>query len=110
MSDNYYTMIQGGEGPDVWDREVAISAADFSDAFGQASAKAEELGGQVVSLEQLLPGQRVQSTYYKAGAAPDCLCCGYKINPLLPHPVMWNPFNKVVQCHNCGTIWRPEKK
>ena len=23
------------------------------------------------------------------------------------HPVYWNPFNKVVQCHKCGTIFIP---
>jgi len=34
-------------------------------------------------------------------------CCDYAPSPLVPFPVYWNPFNKVVQCHNCGTIWRP---
>jgi ribosomal protein L18E len=49
---NYLALIQGGIGPDVWDREICISAVDFLDAAKQAVAKAEELGGQVVSLEQ----------------------------------------------------------
>ena len=21
---------------------------------------------------------------------------------------MWNPFNKVVQCHNCGMVYEPK--
>lgn len=49
---NYYALIQGGIGPDVWDNEVPLSAVDFRDACNQALAKAEELGGQVTSLEQ----------------------------------------------------------
>ena len=31
-------------------------------------------------------------------------CCGYKAS-INDHPVKWNPWNKVVQCHNCGQIW-----
>lgn len=54
MSIRYLAIIQGGIGPDVWDREVKISAADFLDAANQANAKAEELGGQVIILEQYL--------------------------------------------------------
>lgn len=23
--------------------------------------------------------------------------------------VMWNPYNKVVQCHQCGHIWVPKE-
>ncbi len=30
-------------------------------------------------------------------------CCGYHD----PTAVMWNPYNKVVQCHNCGRVWVP---
>lgn len=52
MTLEFLALIQGGIGPDVWDREVAISAADFRDASNQAIAKAEDLGGYVVSLEQ----------------------------------------------------------
>jgi len=28
-------------------------------------------------------------------------CCGYSG----PNPIKWNPFNKVVQCHNCGAVY-----
>lgn len=52
MKYNYLALIQGGLGPDVWDRELKISAADFRDAASQATAQAEELGGQVVELSQ----------------------------------------------------------
>lgn len=48
---NYAALIQGGSGPDVWDREFLISAVDFKDAANQAIARAEEFGGHVVSLE-----------------------------------------------------------
>lgn len=52
MNDNYLALIQGGLGPDVWDKELKIFAADFCDAAIQAAAKAEELGGQVVELSR----------------------------------------------------------
>ena len=52
MNYNYLALIQGGIGPDVWNKELKISAADFRDAASQAAAKAEELGGQVVELNQ----------------------------------------------------------
>ena len=48
----YLGMITGGLGPDVWDHEIEIDAADFKDASEQAIAQAEERGGQVVYLEQ----------------------------------------------------------
>ena len=35
-------------------------------------------------------------------------CCGYKADPDR-YPVYYNKFNKVVQCHNCGNVWIPEK-
>lgn len=52
MNFDYLVLIIGGIGPDVWDKEENISAADFMDAAGQAQAKADEWGGQVVMLEQ----------------------------------------------------------
>jgi hypothetical protein len=48
----YLALIQGGIGPDVWDKELQISAVDFRDAANQAAACAEDLGGQVVELNQ----------------------------------------------------------
>lgn len=48
----YMAQIQGGVGPDVWDKECFIDASDFADAAQQASAKADDLGGQVTLLEQ----------------------------------------------------------
>lgn len=50
-ADKWWALIQGGIGPDVWDKEVEFSAADFMDAAGQANGKAEEYGGHVVWLE-----------------------------------------------------------
>ncbi len=35
-------------------------------------------------------------------------CCNYSCPTNIPYPVMWNPFNKVVQCHNCGQVWQPK--
>jgi len=49
---NYLALIQGGIGPDVWDKEMQISAVDFRDAANQATARAEALGGHVVELNQ----------------------------------------------------------
>ncbi len=37
------------------------------------------------------------------------LCCGYKIDNTRP-VVMWNEFNGVVQCHNCGHVYVPRQK
>jgi hypothetical protein len=33
-------------------------------------------------------------------------CCGNEWETG-NHPVYWNPWNKVVQCHNCGQVWQP---
>lgn len=35
------------------------------------------------------------------------LCCDYTYKGL-PHPVQFNPYNNVVQCHNCGQIYVPQ--
>lgn len=48
----YLVFIFGGEGPDVWDQEYTLDAADFSDACSQAHAKAEHIGGMVGSIQQ----------------------------------------------------------
>lgn len=55
MTYNYLALIQGGLGPDVWDEEFQISAVDFEDAAKQAVGRVQEIGGQVVSLEQSIP-------------------------------------------------------
>lgn len=39
---------------------------------------------------------------------PETECCNYICPITLPYPVMWNEFNKVVQCHNCGHVWEPK--
>ncbi len=39
---------------------------------------------------------------------PPTLCCHYRCRADVPYPVMWNPFNKVVQCHNCGQVYVPK--
>jgi hypothetical protein len=39
---------------------------------------------------------------------PKTPCCGYKAKADIPYPVFWNPFNKAVQCHNCGHVYCPE--
>lgn len=38
---------------------------------------------------------------------PPTQCCNYTCSTSLGYPIMWNPFNKVVQCHNCGNIFLP---
>jgi len=53
MTNIYNALLQGGLGPDVWDKELSISAVDMQDALNQSNGKAEELGGQVVLLEQV---------------------------------------------------------
>lgn len=52
MSFNYSAFIIGGEGPDVWDKEVEIYACDFADAASQAVGKAEQMHGHLVRVEQ----------------------------------------------------------
>ena len=32
-------------------------------------------------------------------------CCDYHD----PTAVQWNPFNEVVQCHNCGHVYMPKE-
>lgn len=48
----FLAQIQGGVGPDVWDTEIFISAADFLDAAKQAATRAAETRGRVTQLEQ----------------------------------------------------------
>ena len=50
MSEKWSALIQGGEGPDVWDKEFAFTAADLKDAASLAESEAETLGGHVVEL------------------------------------------------------------
>lgn len=52
MEFKYLAEIQGGIGPEVWDKEIDISASSFMDAAVQAYSKAQELGGAVTSLSQ----------------------------------------------------------
>lgn len=52
MKYNYEAVIAGGIGPDVWDKEIMISAVDFRDAANQAIAAAESAGGVVILVEQ----------------------------------------------------------
>lgn len=49
---NYTALIQGGIGPDVWDREVQVSAVDLLDAAKQMAGRAQEMHGWLVSVEQ----------------------------------------------------------
>jgi hypothetical protein len=36
-------------------------------------------------------------------------CCKYRAELSNAYPIFWNPFNKVVQCHNCGHQYAPVK-
>jgi hypothetical protein len=40
---------------------------------------------------------------------PATPCCKYRAELSNAYPVFWNPFNKVVQCHNCGHQYVPVK-
>lgn len=48
----YTAFIIGGEGPDVWDKEIAFTACDIGDAVGIAQGHAEEMGGWVTDVGQ----------------------------------------------------------
>lgn len=52
MTFKFYALVQGGIGPDVWDNHVEIDAPDIKDALAQATARAEEAGGQVMEISQ----------------------------------------------------------
>ena len=45
-------MICGGLGPDVWDKEIIFESDNFLTAAEFAQGVADEMRGQVVSLEQ----------------------------------------------------------
>lgn len=49
---NYWAFMVGGSGPDVWDKEIKISACDIEDAVKQAMGEAEECGGWICRVEQ----------------------------------------------------------
>lgn len=38
---------------------------------------------------------------------PKTECCGYESPTDTVYAVQWNPYNKVVQCHNCGHAFAP---
>ena len=50
----YDVMIQGGVGPDVWDREIVVTEVDIVDAAKAAKGRADDMGGYVVSLQQAI--------------------------------------------------------
>ncbi len=62
MSYNYNALLQGGIGPDVWDKDLQISAVDMKDALNQATGTAEEMGGHVVLLEQVDWPTKIEGT------------------------------------------------
>jgi hypothetical protein len=37
-------------------------------------------------------------------------CCGKEFTFTHDHPVKWNPYNEVIQCHMCGHIYVPAKE
>lgn len=49
----FAVFFGGGLGPDVWDKEIEVTAADFDDACIQGRIKAEDAGGYVFSITQL---------------------------------------------------------
>jgi hypothetical protein len=48
----YVVSYGGGIGPDVWDKEMTISAVDINDAISQASSRMEECCGWVFMVYQ----------------------------------------------------------
>lgn len=46
----FLILIQGGEGPDVWDKELIIIAINWHDAVDIAEGRADYFGGQVVNI------------------------------------------------------------
>ena len=42
-----------------------------------------------------------------ASPEPATPCCGYTPKKGVPWPVMWNQYNLLVQCHNCGEVYDP---
>jgi hypothetical protein len=57
---NYLVSFGGGIGPDVWDKEMQLSAVDIADAVSQAQGRMEECGGWIfmVSQEDYSPSTR----------------------------------------------------
>ena len=49
----YLAIICGGIGPDAWDKEMTCSAGNMLKAADYFYHRAEEIGGQVVSIEQI---------------------------------------------------------
>lgn len=49
---NYVISYGGGIGPDVWDKEMEISAVDINDAIAQACGYVEDSGGWVFMVSQ----------------------------------------------------------
>lgn len=68
-AEKWSALIQGGIGPDVWDKEFAFIAADLRDAASLAESEAETLGGHVVELVRNDLGQGHAESLNKERAA-----------------------------------------
>lgn len=49
---NYCVSYGGGVGPDVWDREIEVSAVDIADAISQVSGRVKEECGWIFMVSQ----------------------------------------------------------
>lgn len=52
MNLKFCAFVQGGEGPEVWDKESCFEATDILEALKLANGWAEDHGGVVMSINQ----------------------------------------------------------
>jgi len=53
MKLKFIALVSGGEGPDVWDKELCMDACDILDAMNQAIHWTKHKGGTVMSVVQM---------------------------------------------------------
>jgi hypothetical protein len=75
--------------------KLALDALEYWDVHGKLHQPTEEA---IAALKE-----RLAQPEQEPVALP---CCGY----MDASAVKWNPFNGVVQCHNCGQTYTPPQR
>jgi hypothetical protein len=98
--------------PQCTEQEPVAWALDY-DIESVLSGFSTSLTGTAMRIESAFPKHRVKLLYTippqrieQEPVSVELPCCGYTD----ASAVKWNPFNGVVQCHNCGQTYTPPQR
>jgi hypothetical protein len=85
---------------------IPCTREDFNRRIGECTSK---LVNHVPRREPTADRVEIQLHHPEPTSAVETKmpCCGYLTKQGQPTPIYWNPYNKVVQCHNCGQQFAP---